>query len=297
LDLNIAAQVSERAVTPSASIEKGSPMTTSTNPFTIFIELGFHAFMADFIRYSVAASLVATLVWLLMRTSLRSRKIQKRQATTADISREFLQSVRSCIVYIGVTVALVWGINMGYLQQVGDSFGFANDLMLLAAMIIAHDTYFYWTHRAMHHPLLYKRFHLAHHRSVTPTPFAAYSFSIGEATAMGFFVLIWQIFIATPGLVLMPFLLFQITRNAMGHAGFELMPRWWLSTPLTRWINTTTHHDLHHAGSFHHNYGLYFTFWDKLMGTEHPDYSATFDRVTGPTSSSQATMAPPSPTL
>jgi Delta7-sterol 5-desaturase len=272
-------------------------MTHSTNPITIFLELGVQAFWVDFFRYIVAASLVATIVDLLMRTSLKSRKIQKREATTTDIFREILQSVRSCIVYIGVTVALVWGINMGYLEKVGPSFGLTNDLMLLAAMIIAHDAYFYWTHRAMHHPLVFKRIHLAHHRSVTPTPFAAYSFSVGEAAAMGFFVLIWQIFIPTPGLVLFPFLMFQITRNAMGHAGFELMPRWWLSTPLTNWLNTTTHHDLHHAGSFHHNYGLYFTFWDKLMGTEHPDYAATFARVTAPASQSRVPMEHPSPTL
>jgi sterol desaturase/sphingolipid hydroxylase (fatty acid hydroxylase superfamily) len=66
----------------------------------------------------------------------------------------------------------------------------------------------------------------------------------------------------------------QILRNAMGHAGVELMPRWWLSSRLTRWISTTTHHNLHHAGSFNHNYGFYFTWWDRLMGTEHPDYAS-----------------------
>jgi lathosterol oxidase len=72
---------------------------------------------------------------------------------------------------------------------------------------------------------------------------------------------------------------FQIIRNAMGHAGFEFFPRWWLSTPLTRWINTTVHHDLHHNGGFNTNYGLYFTWWDKWMGTEHPRYRDEFDEV------------------
>lgn len=189
--------------------------------------------------------------------------------------------MRSCIVYIGITVALVWGVNMGYLHRIGRSYGLLNDLALFAVMVVAHDTYFYWAHRALHHPLLYKRFHLAHHRSVTPTPFAAYSFSVGEATVMGMFVLVWQWFIPTPATVFLPFILFQIIRNAMGHAGLELMPRWWLSTRLTRWINTTTHHDLHHAGSFNHNYGLYFTFWDEWMGTEHPEYRAKFAEVVG----------------
>ncbi len=256
-------------------------MTESVNPFVIFIEMGWNVFLIDFTRYLVAAGLVAMIVWLLMRTSIRTRKIQKRKAKPGEIVRELLQSMRSCIVYIGVTVAIVWGINMDLLQNFGASFGWKQDIALVVAMVLAHDAYFYWAHRAMHHPILFKRFHLAHHRSITPTPFAAYSFSVGEASVMGLFVLIWQIFIPTPGLVLLSFLIFQITRNAMGHAGFELMPGWWLSTPLTRWINTTTHHDLHHAGSFHHNYGLYFTFWDKLMGTEHPEYHAKFAEVVG----------------
>jgi sterol desaturase/sphingolipid hydroxylase (fatty acid hydroxylase superfamily) len=45
-------------------------------------------------------------------------------------------------------------------------------------------------------------------------------------------------------------------------------------------LTTTTHHDLHHNGSFNHNYGLYFTWWDRLMGTEHPCYREIFREVT-----------------
>ena len=62
---------------------------------------------------------------------------------------------------------------MGYLRDVGPSFGLANNLMLLAAMILAHDAYFYWAHRAMHHRRLFALFHRTHHLSRTPTPWAA----------------------------------------------------------------------------------------------------------------------------
>jgi Delta7-sterol 5-desaturase len=267
-------------------------MIDSTNIFTIFQEVAVRAFMVDFTRYIIAASITALIVWLLMQTSLRSRKIQKRKATAADVTREFLQSVRSCIVYIGVTVAIIWGINAGIMYDIGPSNGLANDLMMFAAIVILHDAYFYSTHRALHHPLLYKRFHLAHHRSVTPTPFAAYSFSIGEAAIAAMFVVIWQFTIGAPATVLVPFLIFQITRNAMGHAGFELMPRWWLSTRITNWINSTTHHDLHHAGGFNHNYGLYFTWWDKWMGTEHPQYREKFAQVTAKPVAQETAIVP-----
>ncbi|MEY4269048.1 MAG: hypothetical protein RLZZ58_264, partial [Pseudomonadota bacterium] len=120
------------------------------------------------------------------------------------------------------------------------------------------------------------------HRSTTPTPWAAYSFAIPEAMVMAAFVPLWQLFVATPFWVLFTFLNWQIIRNVMGHAGHELFPRWWLASPLTRWINTTTHHDLHHGGGFNHNYGLYFTWWDKMMGTEHPHYAQRFAEVVAP---------------
>jgi sterol desaturase/sphingolipid hydroxylase (fatty acid hydroxylase superfamily) len=38
------------------------------------------------------------------------------------------------------------------------------------------------------------------------------------------------------------------------------------------------HHDLHHSEG-RHNFGLYFTWWDRMMGTEHPDYHARFETV------------------
>ena len=50
---------------------------------------------------------------------------------------------------------------------------------------------------------------------------------------------------------------------------------------MTRWINTRTHHDLHHNGGFNKNNRLYFTFWDKWMGTEHKDYHARFAEAVG----------------
>jgi len=187
--------------------------------------------------------------------------------------------VQTVAVYTLASAFIIWGIEAGVLHRFEGSRGAAADLALLAALVIAHDAYFYWVHRAMHHPRLFRIFHRAHHRSITPTPWAAYSFAIPEAFVMVAFVPLWLAFVATPDWVMVSWILFQIVRNAMGHAGFELVPRWWLSNPATRWINTTTHHDLHHSGGFNHNYGLYFTWWDKWMGTEHPHYADRFHEV------------------
>ncbi len=50
--------------------------------------------------------------------------------------------------------------------------------------------------------------------------------------------------------------------------------------PMFDWLTTTTHHDLHHGGE-RANYGLYFTWWDRWMGTESPHYHAAFARAVG----------------
>jgi sterol desaturase/sphingolipid hydroxylase (fatty acid hydroxylase superfamily) len=256
-------------------------MITGIAPLDILLTKGKYVFAFDFGRYLIAASITFAIVWLLRRTSIKTRKIQSREATGAEIRREFFQSLQSALVYTLGAAFLIWGTQYGVFQKFDGSFGLGTDLAVLAAIVIAHDAYFYWAHRLMHHPKLFKTFHRPHHRSITPTPWAAYSFAIPEAVVMFMFVPIWQFFVPTPGWVMFVWLNFQIIRNAMGHAGFEFFPRWWLATPLTSWINTTVHHDLHHAGSFNHNYGLYFTWWDKMMGTEHPQYHAKFDEVVG----------------
>ncbi len=263
----------------------------------VLIKHGPTAFAFDFGRYLIASVVMAVIVWLMRRSSLASRDLQPRKANAADIRREFLSSVQTCIIYLSVTLVMIWGVGAGVFQRIEGSFGWATDLAILAGYILAHDAYFYWVHRAMHHPKLFKTFHRHHHRSTAPTPFAAYSFAMPEALVMAAFVPLWQLFVATPFWVLAFFLNFQIIRNVMGHAGVELMPRWWLSVPITRWFNTTTHHELHHGGGFNRNYGLYFTFWDRLMGTEHPDYAATFHRAVLRTGAIASTGKNPSPAL
>ena len=163
-------------------------------------------------------------------------------------------------------------------------------MLSLIGIIVAHDAYFYWTHRLMHHRRLYRYFHRTHHLSVTPTPFAAYAFDIPEALLMSAFTPLWLLFVPMHGLGLFLFMAFMLIRNVMGHAGVELMPRPLADSRWFGWINATTHHDLHHQ-TFRHNYGLYFTWWDRLMGTEHPAYR---DQLRGVSEAAPvATVLPP----
>lgn len=250
---------------------------------------------SDFSRYLIAAPVMAAIVWILKKTVWGYRQIQPRLASSADYRREFFASLRTCLIFSLSGFVVAFGLSFGIMHEVVLSFGPWTDLALFALIILVHDAYFYWSHRMMHHPKLFKSFHRLHHRSITPTPFAAYAFATPEAIIMAAFMPLWLTVVPSSVTAITAFLLVMIIRNVMGHAGLELHARWWLKTPLTRWISTTTHHDLHHSGSFKHNFGFYFTWWDKFCGTEHPDYAAEFAKsVAKPNteeSSAQTAMA------
>lgn len=173
----------------------------------------------------LAAGLAALVVLLMVRSRLAGRRIQSHIPTWADRRRKMLRSVEVVAVYAVIGAFVFWGVKEGVLQRLNVEYGWLAYLALACAMIVAHDACVYWVHHAMHYPKLFKVFHRAHHRSVTPTPWAAYSFAIPELLVMTLFVRIWLLFIRTPGSVILSWRMLQILHNAMGDARFELHPR------------------------------------------------------------------------
>jgi sterol desaturase/sphingolipid hydroxylase (fatty acid hydroxylase superfamily) len=69
------------------------------------------------------------------------------------------------------------------------------------------------------------------------------------------------------------------TTSVINHLNTEIYPRDFNKHWFGRWWIGATHHSLHHA-QFRYNFGLYFTFWDKIMQTESPDYNKLFEEKT-----------------
>jgi Delta7-sterol 5-desaturase len=231
-------------------------------------------------RYVLAAALMVLGLRLARGAGVYLCRIQSRVATDRDVRREVFASLRAATVFSLVGLGIDQAARHGWLTIYTDFSvaGAIYALVTLALTLVAHDAYFYWTHRLMHLPLFFRRFHLLHHRSVTPTPWAAYAFSVPEALVQAAFLPLWLAFMPLHAVTIFGWMIFQIVRNVMGHTGVELHPAGMARSMLLGWNNTTTHHDLHHQTG-RYNFGLYFTWWDRLMGTEHPDYLVEFDRV------------------
>lgn len=239
----------------------------------------------DLSRYLIAAGALTLFLFVFSRWA-EARRIQRsRRATRWDYIREIASSMRTVVVYAFVTLAILVGRETGIILLTIQDAALWTIIWQFAVIVLAHDAWFYWAHRAMHHKRLFRATHLHHHKSRTPTPWTAYSFTTIEAAIEVAFVPIFLIItstlgIAYAGFAILFFIWHQMIRNVMAHAGSELFPAGWVDNPLTDWIATTTHHDLHHSSG--HNYGFYFTFWDRWMGTEHPRYKQEFRRNARP---------------
>jgi sterol desaturase/sphingolipid hydroxylase (fatty acid hydroxylase superfamily) len=197
-----------------------------------------------------------------------------------QLAREFFFSMRSIVVFATINLVIILLSQLGFyrLPEIGMGWGPVWFWTSLVLMIVGHDAYFYWTHRLMHDPRLFRRFHRTHHKSNNPSPFTAYSFDLHEAALTMGFIVIWFAVTPTPWPVAPLFMIHQIVRNTLLHSGYELMPARKDGRPWLDFLTTTTHHDLHH-GQAGWNYGAWFTWWDRWMGTEHPEYLARYARA------------------
>lgn len=233
------------------------------------------------IRYALGTLTTFIVLWLILSRFIEGRKIRPPTPRTKQIKMELRNSVRTMAVFVAMDILIFEGADLGLFLKYDEiaDYGWVWFWISMPLLIVLHDTYFYWTHRAMHHPKLYKLFHMTHHRSHNPTPFTAYNFAPLEAVVEYLYVPIVLMLIPVHGIALYTVLTVMIFKNALGHCGYEVFPRRWARMPVLGWMTTVTHHDMHHERGTG-NYGFYFTWWDRWMGTEHSHYLARLDEQT-----------------
>ena len=245
--------------------------------------------LSDFLRYFIAAGTAYLLFWIILRKRWHHRIIQRKRPGRARMWSEFKYSMSTVVIFAMVGWCIVQAKQAGLTRiyaEIGER-GWPWFFASILIMILLHDAYFYWAHRFMHHPRIFRHVHLVHHRSTNPSPWAAYAFHPLEALIEAAFFPLIVVAIPAHPIALLSFLVYMISRNVLGHLGIELFPRWFARSKWFNWHTTTTHHDLHHKG-FDHNYGLYFTWWDRWMNTEHEQYVEIFEEVTSRPSSAES---------
>ncbi|MEL6552346.1 MAG: sterol desaturase family protein [Cyanobacteria bacterium J06621_11] len=141
----------------------------------------------------------------------------------------------------------------------------------LGLVIFLQDTYFYFTHRLAHHPKCYRWLHKGHHHSNNPTPLTAFSFDPGEALLQAIYLMAAVCLIPMHITVLCAVVLVMTLGALIHHFSLRMFQPSALGSWLGSWMVGPMHHWFHHR-KYNVHYGLYFTFWDKLLGTHHHGY-------------------------
>jgi sterol desaturase/sphingolipid hydroxylase (fatty acid hydroxylase superfamily) len=248
--------------------------------FLVDVFLG--TFTGDLLRYVLGAGGVYLIVNVALATRLHHKKIREKKPASKQLLWEILASLRTVIIFTLIGTSIVFGATAGVLQIYTDVADYGWVYFTGSAMLIVllHDAYFYWSHRLLHIPRIFKWVHKLHHKSYNPSPFTSYSFDTSEAIVHAIFLPLILVIIPLHPVVLFFFTMHMMLRNAIGHCGYEIFPATKAGKPLWDWMTTVTHHDLHHAHAGY-NLGLYFTWWDRWMGTEHPKYASEFARASG----------------
>lgn len=206
------------------------------------------------------------------------RRIQPARRGEERAREEILQSVKSLTVTSGCVAGGIWAQLAGVTLWPAGAPGPLGFLLLLALSAVLYDAWFYWGHRLMHTRALY-RHHLPHHRSVAPTVWSNYSDTLPDAFAMQSYYLVAPMLLPIPPAVLALHRLLDHVNGQIGHSGFE-----YFAGPGARFPSPmvcTTFHDQHHE-HFRYNYANFFSFWDRVCGTLHPDYDRRVRVAEGP---------------
>lgn len=231
-------------------------------------------------RYLIFAGGAYLFFYIFKKRHLIKRKIQKPFPERKQVMFEIYHSLSTAVVFaimgMGIYLLKLAGCTKIYSDISTYGIGWVGISFFL--LLIVHDTWFYWVHRIMHYPKLFRILHKVHHQSFNPTPWTAFSFHPTEAfLEIAFLPIIVCLMPVHPFIVLL-FSIWSLSFNIIGHTGFEIMPKGFVNHPVFRWFNTPTHHNLHHQVS-NCNYGLYFNFWDWIMGTNHVAYQEEFEKI------------------
>ena len=175
-------------------------------------QMALTVLVSDFLRYALAAGAVWLVVNVLLRRRLAARRILDAEPMPGQVRREITYSLSTVVIFAANGLLLWLLIANGTVEVYPDVAhrGWAWWWASLALIIVAHDTWFYWTHRALHHRRWFRAVHGRHHASLHPPPWAAYAFHPVEALVQAIFLPLFLLVVPVHAGVLGLFLLHMI---------------------------------------------------------------------------------------
>ena len=137
--------------------------------------------------------------------------------------------------------------------------------------ILFTDFFIYWIHRGLHHPLIYKKLHKAHHKWIMPTPYASHAFHPLDGFSQSVPYHVFPFVFPLQKLASVALFAFINIWTILIHDGEYVA-----DSPI---INGAACHTMHHL-YFNFNYGQFTTLWDRMGGSYRKPNEELFRRET-----------------
>jgi sterol desaturase/sphingolipid hydroxylase (fatty acid hydroxylase superfamily) len=204
---------------------------------------------------------------------LAQRTTRLSPPTAMSIHHDIQLSLCSAVIFALCAATIVTGYEVGVTRLYTDihAYGLWYLGVSYVLLLLLQDTYFYFIHRLFHHPRWFRWFHQGHHLSHDPTPWTSFAFDPPEAVVQSLFLMAIVSILPLHLITVIALLITMTVWAVVNHLGLNLFsptfPHHWLG----KWFIGPAHHSIHHH-RYRLHYGLYFTFWDKLLGTNDPSY-------------------------
>ncbi|WP_107671384.1 sterol desaturase family protein [Cyanothece sp. BG0011] len=227
------------------------------------------------IRYFLVAGSTYLFFYSSLSESFANPYLESPAPSRKLIYQDIKLSILSSIIFAIVAALIMSSYDSGLTCLYSDFQGHQLWYFIISyiGVLILQDSYFYFTHRLFHHPFLFHKLHRGHHQSRYPTPWTSFAFDPLEAVVQSLFFVVIVYVIPLHFITLIAVLITMTIWAVVNHLGLDRLP---LSFPhhwLGKWFIGPAHHSLHHL-KYQINYGLYFTFWDKVLGTQDPNYES-----------------------
>lgn len=233
-----------------------------------------------FVRYIILSQLYLQGVYKKVSLS-NAQRILSKWCSKEQRNKEILMSGISSFIFgvIGVLMIMMWQYDLTLIYANWSDYPIWYIPLSAIFAFFIHETYYYWLHRWLHQPKIYKLIHKVHHDSIDTSVWTSFSFHPIESVMQAVIVPIIVMIVPLHIYVLMALLIIMTLSAIINHAGVEIFPSYAHKHIVWKQFIGATHHDLHHR-RFMVNYGLYFTFWDRWMKTEVDDYDQIYETVT-----------------
>lgn len=231
-------------------------------------------------RYYLFASVFYFIFHKFFKQVWLPKKVNPRNYNPNQLKKELKWSTISSIIFafFGTIAILLWqnGLSKVYLNVRDYPIWYLPVSLLI--LLFIHETYYYWLHRWMHLPKVFRIVHKVHHESNISSPFTAFSFHPLEGLTQAIFLPLLILILPLHIYVILVSLIIMTISSFINHLDIELFPKNFNRHFIGKWLIGATHHSLHHS-QFKYNYGLYFTFWDRIKKTESDKYDHLFDSL------------------